>query len=144
MGTPVTDPNLKVCRHCSVASRTEAATCPSCGRPYERRWWRWWFAIPIVAVAFGVGYFGISNLVFDDDARTGLTLDEANALNKGGPPGELEAVLDGDEPLDERRQKKGGFDFVCRYYTVIDADNTAWEACYLSGRLEISRALKLE
>jgi hypothetical protein len=141
MTTP-SEPELRVCRHCSVGSRTDAESCPSCGRPYERRWWRWWFAIPIIVLAFAGGYFGLSELVFDDD-QPGLTEAEATALRTGGAPGDLEAVVDGEKPLDVRRQKKGGFDLICRYYSVVDLESTAWEACYLSGRLEVSRPLEL-
>jgi uncharacterized paraquat-inducible protein A len=61
-GTP-----LKVCPHCSVATRTEAAECPSCGSPYARRGarrppWRWWMLVPVAVVAFGAAY-GITVLV---------------------------------------------------------------------------------
>src|SRR5688572_23918531 len=88
---------LKVCRHCSVASRTNSDECPSCGGSYERRSfrWRWGYVLPIVALAFAGGYFGLSELVY-------------------------------------------------RYYAVVDTDNTVWEACYLAGRLEVSRPFELE
>src|SRR5215211_3701265 len=100
---------LKVCRHCSVASRTDAATCPSCGRPYERHiwpWgWRWWFAIPIVVLAFAVGYFGISKLIEDDDPP-GVTAQDAGAVEPGVTQAELEDEL-GEPPQYERQKGVG-------------------------------------
>jgi hypothetical protein len=67
---------LKVCPHCSLASRTDSETCPNCGKSYVRGRpslrWSWWFAIPIVAAAFLIGYFGISQLIDgDEDGITG-------------------------------------------------------------------------
>jgi hypothetical protein len=137
---------LKVCRHCSVASRTNSDRCPSCGGNYERRSfrWRWWYALPIVALAFAGGYFGLSELVYDDEEPTGLTLEEARALPDAGPPTDLEAVVDGEKAVDTRDQSKGGIELVCRYYVVVDTEDTVWEACYLSGRLEVSRPFELE
>jgi hypothetical protein len=134
---------VKVCPRCSVASRTDAARCPNCGREYHRRLWRWWFAIPIVALAFAGGYFGLSELVYDEE-QEGLTTEEAEALADSGPPSDLEAVVDGDEPVDIRRQNEGGIELLCRYYAVVDADETVWEACYLDGHLEVSRPFQLE
>jgi hypothetical protein len=141
---------LKVCRHCSVATRTEATACPNCGRSYARQpfKWRWWYAIPIVVIAFALGFFGISNLVWDDDSGVdsskGLTLAEAQALPDSGPPSDIETAADGHKPVDTRDQSEEGADFVCRYYTVIDVDRTVWEACYLSGQLEVSRPFQLK
>src|SRR5918998_5118809 len=100
MDTPSQEIPLKICRHCSVASRTESETCPSCGRSYERRSfrWRWWYALPIVVLAFAGGYFGLSQLVYDDEDPAGLTLEEARALSDASPPSDLEAVVDGERP----------------------------------------------
>ena len=76
---------LKVCPHCSVASRTEADVCPSCGKPYVRRplRWRWWLVIPIVVLAFGVGYGG--RLLFDNgsDESGTITTQQARAVKPG-------------------------------------------------------------
>ena len=137
---------LKVCRHCSVASRTESDACPNCGRSYARASirWRWWYAIPIVAVAFAGGYFGLSEIVYDDDEPEGLTLEEARGLPDAGPPSDVEAAADGDKPVDTRDQSEGGTELLCRYYAVVDAEDTVWEACYLDGQLEISRPFQLK
>lgn len=50
---------LKICRHCSVASKTDADDCPACGKPYSRQFnWKIWLAVGIVIVAFFVGFGG--------------------------------------------------------------------------------------
>src|ERR671922_381075 len=89
-GQPAEAP-LKVCPHCSVASRTDAETCPSCGKPYARGGprlrWSSWLAIPIVAAAFLIGYFGISQL-FDDEGE-GITVEEAESVPQGISQAEL-------------------------------------------------------
>jgi hypothetical protein len=76
---------LKVCPHCSVASRTDSETCPNCGKSYVRGRpslrWSWWFAIPIVAAAFLIGYFGISQLIDGDE--DGITVEEARSVEVG-------------------------------------------------------------
>jgi hypothetical protein len=135
---------LKVCPRCAVASRTDSDRCPNCGREYRRRLWRWWFAIPIVALAFAGGYFGLAELVYDDDEPLGLTAEEAQSLPDAGPPSDLEAVVDGVKPVDTRDQSEGGIDLQCRYYAIVDSEDTVWEACYLGGRLEVSRAFELK
>jgi hypothetical protein len=133
---------LKVCRHCSVASRTDAETCPSCGRPYRRRLWRWWFAIPIVALAFAGGYFG--RKAIQDDEPAGLTSEEARGLTTGASAPEVEPVLDGQNPVNSRRTTAGGSELLCRAYEVVDEEGTFWELCFLDGRLEISKPLETE
>jgi hypothetical protein len=133
---------LKVCRHCSVGSRTDAETCPNCGRPYKRQLWRWWFAIPIIAVAFAGGYFG--RKAIQDDEPDGLTIEEARALTLGASPESVENVLDGQRPGTVRRSSGGGNELVCRAYGVVDEEGTIWELCFLDGRLEISKPLEPE
>jgi hypothetical protein len=134
---------LKVCRHCSVASRTDSETCPACGRPFRRTWWRWWFAIPIVALAFAGGYFGRKALQ-DEETQSGLTSAEAESLATGASPSELEQLLDGQEPADVRRQEAGGNELFCRYYTIVDREDEFWEFCFLNGRLEVARPVQVE
>jgi hypothetical protein len=139
-------PPLKICPSCSVASRTEAETCPNCGASYERRGAGRWVKVPlailVVALAFAGGYFGLSKLVWDDDEPEGLTAEEAEALPNGSSEGKLDAVIDDAEPARApRRQNADGTELLCRYYFVVDAEDTVWEACYLEGRLEVSRAL---
>lgn len=141
MESETTQP-LKVCRHCSVASRTDAETCPSCGRPYRRRLWRWWFAIPIVALAFAGGYFG--RKAIQDDEPDGLTIEEARGLTVGASPQEVELALDGQKPDEVRRSSGGGSELLCRAYQVVDEEGTIWELCFLNGLLEISKPLESE
>jgi hypothetical protein len=133
---------VKVCRHCSVASRTHAEICPNCGRPYKRRLWRWWFAIPIVAVAFAGGYFG--RKAIQDDEPDGLTIEETRGLAVGASPQEVELVLDGQRPVNVRRSSGGGSKLLCRAYEVVDEEATYWELCFLDGRLEVSKQLEAE
>ena len=136
---------LKVCPHCSVASRTDADTCPSCGQPYGRRrprwqWrWSWWFAIPIVAAAFAVGFFGLSELIDSGDSEedaAGITVEEGAAVPDGIPRAELEAHLDGETPVLERR--KGPKGPMCAYYGVIDQPSQVWEFCFEDDELNSS------
>src|SRR5215218_6675347 len=136
MESQSTETPLKICRHCSVASRTAAGTCPACGRPYRRRLWRWWLAIPIVALAFAGGYFGRKALQDDETESAGLTSSEARSLATGASPSELVQVLDGQRPADVRRQNAGGNELLCRYYTLVDREDEFWEICFLNGQLE--------
>ena len=132
---------LKVCRKCSVASRTEAATCPACGRSYERRaWqWRWWMAIPIVALAFAVGYFGISKLV-DDDDPAGITVAEAGAIEPGISEADLVDRL-GEDPAYRRDRGTGTSAASCDYYGVTDEPDSIWEFCFRDDKLVGSTAV---
>jgi hypothetical protein len=138
---------LKVCPHCSVASRTDADTCPSCGKPYSRQrpqlqWgWSWWYAIPIVAAAFAVGFFGLSELIDggdSDEEAAGITVEQGAAVPDGIPRAELEGHLDGERPVIERRKGRKGP--MCAYYQVIDQPREAWEFCFREDEL-ISSAL---
>ncbi|MGH2989913.1 MAG: hypothetical protein ACRDMA_08620 [Solirubrobacterales bacterium] len=136
-GQPTETP-LKVCPHCSVASRTDADTCPSCGKPYVRGrggWgWSWWLAIPIVAAAFLVGYFGISQL-FDDEEPEGITVEQAEAVPEGVAPSGLAGELDGESPAYEQSRPGGS----CSYYPLSDQPEPVWEFCFRGEKLESSR-----
>jgi hypothetical protein len=122
---------LKVCRHCSVASRTESATCPSCGQPYARRslQWRWWYAIPIVALAFAIGYFGLSELVYDDEPAT-VTEDEASAIELGSAPEEVEEALG--EPGQTSEDAAG---LSCVGYDIEGQPEGTWLFCFGQDKL---------
>ena len=123
---------LKVCRHCSVATRTDADICPNCGRSYTRGGprWRWWYAIPIILAAFAIGYFGISELVYDDPAR--VTEDEARAIELGTPRGDVEQQLG--EP-NEVTEEAG---LSCGGYEVEGEDDAGWLFCYRQEMLVTS------
>jgi hypothetical protein len=126
---------LKVCPHCSVASRTDAETCPSCGKPYARRGprlrWSWWLAIPIVAAAFAIGYFGISQL-FDDEESESITVEQAEAVPGGISQAELSERLG--EPQETIRT--GGL--TCALYAVTDGPQSAGVFCFRGDKLQRS------
>jgi hypothetical protein len=126
---------LKVCRHCSVASRTESEQCPSCGRSYARPrlQWRWWFAIPIVALAFAGGYFGLSQLVYDDDGNA-VTPEEAQAIAPGTSRTEVEEQLG--EPSDADVNARG---LSCTTYDVEGESDQAWLFCFGDDKLVSSK-----
>jgi hypothetical protein len=130
-----TQPPLKVCPHCSVASRTDADTCPSCGKPYARSGptlrWSWWLAIPIVAAAFAIGYFGISEL-FDGDDTEGVSREQAEAVPEGISPDELSERLGGESET----VSTGGL--TCASYTVADGPDPAWLFCFQGDKLVTS------
>jgi len=124
-------PPLKVCPHCSVASRTDADVCPSCGEPYSRgrrRFGTWWIAIPIVAAAFAIGYFGISNLI--DDEPTEITPEEASAIEQGSSRSAVVESLG--EPLAE---EDVGKDRTCIQYALTDAPQPNWLFCFQRDKL---------
>jgi hypothetical protein len=133
-----TQPPLKVCRHCSVASRTDAETCPACGRPYRRTlslWW--WAAIPIVALAFGLGY-GVTELVQDDDSDSGsISFETGRAIEIGVSRDEFDERVP-EEPLLVETRSTGNAEAECLYYAIAD-EQRAWEFCFQDDRLATSR-----
>jgi hypothetical protein len=139
---------LKVCRHCSVASRTEAGECPSCGRSYGRRGlqWRWWYAIPIVALAFAGGYFGLSQLVYDDDEPAAVTEEEATAVQPGTSRADVEEELgapEGEFANDSVGRTGEGAVVSCTYYELADQPERAWQFCFQGDVLATSEAVDL-
>ena len=130
-GQPTERP-LKVCPHCSVASRTDADTCPNCGKSYVRGRptlrWSWWLAIPIVAAAFAIGYFGISELVDGDDTE-GISREQAESVPGGISPDELSERLGGESET----VSTGGL--TCASYTVTDGPDPAWLFCFQGDKL---------
>ena len=141
------DAPLKVCPHCSVATRTDAPVCPSCGGSYVRGRrmprvrWRWWFAIPIVAGAFLVGYFGISRLVEDDSdsAEGAITLQQAREVPASASQAEAEDRLG--EPAVERppRENSGT---TCSFYSITDQPDTLWQFCFKRDELVSSAPIQ--
>lgn len=129
---------LKVCPHCSVASRTDAAECPSCGKPYGRRAlnlrWSWWAAIPIVVAAFALGLFVIGPLIRGDDSDVAeITLEQGAAVPEGISRAELEDRLDGPPTLVE--PGPGGGPRTCAYYPIEDQPEAVWEFCFRRDEL---------
>jgi hypothetical protein len=128
---------LKVCRHCSVASRTDAGECPSCGKPYARRRpWRWIVAILIIVVAFGAGYGG-RKLIQDDSEgeAASITLEEGREVELGISRAELEESL-GEPPV--VKSMRAGPAGECLYYGVSDRARTVWQFCFRKEKLVVS------
>jgi hypothetical protein len=131
---------LKVCRKCAVATRTEAASCPSCGSPYQRRRSVWWLAVPAVAIAFAIGYGGRTLLGGDDEsASDGITLKQGAAVPRGISRDALVERLGGRSPVVE--QERAGRAGACVYYPISDRDGSVWEFCFEGGSLVGARTL---
>ena len=131
---------LKICRHCSVVSRTEAAECPACGKPYARQFnWKVWAALAIIVAAFFVG-FGVRKLLQGDDegAAATITLEQGEAAALGDTRLEVVASLDGIEPVLEQKGAAPELDGVdqvlpapsCIYYPITDDEENIWEFCF--------------
>jgi hypothetical protein len=145
-GEPLETP-LKVCPSCSVASRTSDESCPNCGAAYvrERRLrWRWWFTVPIVAIAFAIGYGG-RQLLDDDSAEQAQSEGIAFELGRSMPLGisrqELIERLSGLSPALVKHRHAGGVDQTCLYYLVTNQEGTAWLYCFEHGKLATSASV---
>ena len=131
---------LKVCPPCSVASRTESDTCPSCGKSYVRGGglnlqWSWWLAIPIVGAAFAIGYFGISKLIDGGDSDDAvITAEQARAVSNGATRSELDDALDGEEPA-YTDGLAGQPKTSCLFYGIEDDPKGVWSFCFTGDKL---------
>jgi hypothetical protein len=132
-------PPLKICRHCSVASRTVAEACPACGRPYRRTWWRWWLAIPIVALAFGVGYGGRKLIEGDDDSGA-IPVEIATALQTGISRAEFDERV-GEDPTLTRTRGSGESEATCLFYPIEGQEEAVWQFCFRDDELVTSTQL---
>ena len=131
---------LKICRHCSVASRTEAEDCPACGKPYRRQFnWKIWGAVGIIVAAFFIG-FGVRKLLQGDDegAASTITLEQGEAVALGDSRAVVVESLDGLEPVLEQQGEAQPLDGTgqtlpppdCIYYPITDDDQNVWEFCF--------------
>lgn len=135
---------LKVCPNCSVATRTDADTCPSCRGRYGRRRlvsrlprrWSWWFALPIVGAAFALGYFGLSTLEDEDseDEGRGITLEQGAAVPDGASRSSLANHLGGASPVLVQPQR-GEERVECAYYAISGEPDSVWEFCFERDKL---------
>jgi hypothetical protein len=137
---------LKICPHCSVATRTDAADCPNCGKPYARRagisWpgWRLWMAVPIAIVAFG-GAFGITKLVAGDDSSegelptSGITFEQGRGVELGITESQFDRQFD--VPPVSTDQKDTRPPQTCRTYALTDQPGT-YEFCFADGKLVVA------
>ncbi len=141
---------LKICRHCSVASRTEAEDCPACGKPYRRQFnWKIWGAVAIIIAAFFIG-FGVRKLLQGDDegAASTITLEQGEAVALGESRAGVVESLDGREPgleqgeaqpLDGTGQTLPAAD--CIYYPISDDDPDVWDFCFQDDDLVSSSSV---
>lgn len=129
---------LRVCRHCSVASRTDSETCPACGRPYRRSLW-WWAAIPIVALAFGLGY-GVTELLQGDDDSGVIPIETATTLQNGISRAEFDDRVDEDPTL-TRTRGKGRRETTCLFYPIDGEEVAVWQFCFRDDELVSSTPL---
>jgi hypothetical protein len=140
MESPANQLPLKVCRHCSVASRTDAESCPSCGKSYQRELWRWhwWLAIPIIVLAFGVGY-GARKVLDDDSEPSAITLEQAGSVGPDTTQADLAERFGDPEGNIGRIGGAEGSD--CVYYEVSDRAETAWVFCFKQDQLVVTRPI---
>ncbi len=133
-------PPLKVCPHCAVATRTDAATCPSCGKPYARqRRWGVWVAVAIIVAAFGLGYGGRKLIQGDDSA--GITFAEGKAVKTGISESELRDRV-GEDPELTKNRGQGAAKQTCLYYSISDREGSLWQFCFVDGKLVTANAVK--
>ena len=147
---------LKICRHCSVASRTEAEDGPACGKPYRRQFrWKIWLAVAIIVAAFFVG-FGVRKLLQNDDSNDfagTITLEQGAAVALGDSRSEVIESLDGQDPvLEEDRAQEGGeagqdapiesSAQTCLYYPIVGDPDAVWEFCFQDDVLVSSSSLE--
>lgn len=134
---------LKVCPHCSVASRTDADTCPSCGKPYARtRNWRWWIAIAIIVAAFGLGYGG-RKLIQGSDESGEISFAQGKAVKTGISESELRDQVGGEDPSYEKTLPgPGDAKRTCLYYAISDREGSLWQFCVADGKVVTADAVK--
>jgi hypothetical protein len=126
---------LKICPRCSVASRTDADSCPNCGRRYRRRWRPLALGVAILALAFGAGYGGRLLLADDDEGSSSeITPQQASAVPLGISRPELVGWLDANPTV----VKPAGPGQTCLFYPLADQPDSAWAFCFAGGKLKSS------
>jgi RNA polymerase subunit RPABC4/transcription elongation factor Spt4 len=132
-------PPLKVCPHCSVASRTDSETCPSCGKPYARqRRWGVWIAVAIIVAAFALGYGGRKLI---DNEEAGITFAEGKAVQAGVSESALRDELSGEDPNQVVHQGQGHQRQTCLDYTITDREGS-WLFCFVGGNLVSAKTVE--
>jgi RNA polymerase subunit RPABC4/transcription elongation factor Spt4 len=136
-------PPLKVCPHCSVASRTDSETCPSCGKPYARqRRWGVWIAVAIIVAAFAVGYGG-RKLIQEDSEEAGITFSQGKAVEEGVSESQLSDRVGGEDPeYVKKLPAQGDAQQTCQYYSITDREGSLWQFCFVGGKLVAADAVK--
>jgi hypothetical protein len=94
-------------------------------------------AIPIVAFAFAIGYFGLSELVGDDTGV--ITADEGAAVELGISQAELGDRI-GEPSLQVETGTEGD---ECLYYEIADSSDRAWQFCFARDDLVKSGEVRL-
>ena len=87
----------------------------------------------IVALAFGVGYGGRALLSGDDASDSSeITVEQAHGVPLGISRAELLDRLDGKSPTVTQPVPGDG---TCLFYALTGRPDTAWEFCFVSGKL---------
>jgi hypothetical protein len=130
-------PHLKVCRYCSVQSRTASDNCPSCGKPYTRQsMLRPLLVVAALMLALALGY-GLTSLIISDDGGGGqvdqrqppgvIRFEQGDAIPVGTPRGTVLERLG--RPLPGRGEPG------CVYYAISDQPESVWRFCFRDGRV---------
>ncbi len=92
-------------------------------------------AIPIVLIAFGIGYGGRKLIQGNDNGSTpeGITLQQAKAVKNGISQPELTDQLGEDPALTKNQQGQ-----KCLVYLITDQRQTLWEFCFKNDKLALS------
>ncbi|MFL5898611.1 MAG: hypothetical protein ACJ76D_09145 [Solirubrobacterales bacterium] len=129
---------MKVCPRCAVASRTDAESCPNCGRRYQRRWQPLAIGLAIAALAFAAGYGG--KLLLSDDGggdSSAISSQLARAMPDGISRPQLIERLGGLTPTVAKPIPGAG---TCLFYPLADHPDSAWQFCFTAGKLTSSGA----
>jgi hypothetical protein len=131
-------PPLRICPRCAAATRTDAATCPECGRRYRRRYWLVALGAVIVALAFAAG-FGISVLLGSDDSGSdSISAEQASTVTLGISRDQLNQRLDDAEPVTTEPAAGGA---TCLAYPSNDGSGHTWVFCLRNDKLVTKREI---
>jgi hypothetical protein len=132
MESQSTQPTLKVCPRCATATRTEAETCPSCGRRYRRRYWIGALGVVVVALAFAGGLAGRELLNGGDSGGDSITNGQGNSVATDSSREQLDQRLDHAEPSSTEHVSKGG---TCVTYPSKETPSQSWVFCFRNDQL---------
>jgi hypothetical protein len=134
---PPPSPPLRICPRCAVATRTDAATCPNCGRRYRRRYWLGALGVVIVALAFAAG-FGGRELFDGDSGSDSISANQANSVTLGISRDQLNQRLDDAEPIGTEPAIRGA---TCLAYRSSNPPGHTWVFCLRDNKLVAKREI---